>query len=424
MHESTPRGVGLHPSSTYIGRQPIVDRHRQLVAYELLFRSSVTATVADFDEIGRAAVRVMANTFASLGVDAVLGHARGFFNVTEDLLLSHSIEALPKDRVVLEILEDVPASAAVLARCRALHESGYSIALDDWREDDPREALLPWVSIVKVDLPAFAPRSLRALARHLRSSGVDLLAEKVETADQFALCRAAGFDLFQGYFFAAPMVLEGAEVDATRSTLLRVLQQISSNAEISTLVETFKQDARLGLSLLRLVNSAGQRKGMRLESIEAAVVHLGRQQLGRWVEILLYAGDSSAEPHNPLLTLAIHRGRLMEGLAAALDPENADAGQSERAFLVGMLSLADALLGRPLPQLVQELGLADSLAHALTAREGRLGSLLTLAEQVERGEVSRFEPVLEARGLDLPRLQSIDDAAYAWVHGVTAATGI
>ncbi len=404
--------------STFVGRQPIVDRDQHVVAYELLFRSSVTAEVADFDEIGRAAVRVMVNTFASLGMDAVLGKALGFFNLTEELLLSESILALPKERVVLEVLENVPATDEVVARCRELHAAGYQIALDDWIPNDPREALLPSASIVKVDLPAVDGKALRGLVRRLREHDVQLLAEKVETAEEFKACAKLGFDLFQGYFFARPIVLEGADLDATRATLIQVMQQISSEAETDVLVESFKHDAKLGLNLLRLVNTAGRAARVRLDTIEAAVRHLGRQQLGRWVAILLYAQGADGHMNSPLLVTAAHRGRLMELLVGASETSEADAGRAERAFLVGMLSLADALLGRPLDRLVEELRLADEVAMALVAREGQLGGLLTLAESVERGEVAKFEPELETRGLDLGVLQMIDDRAYAWVHGL------
>lgn len=404
--------------STFVGRQPIVDRDRHVVAYELLFRSSVTAEVADFDEVGRAAVRVMVNTFASLGMDAVLGKALGFFNLTEELLLSESIEALPRERVVLEVLEDVPATDAVVARCRALRAAGYEIALDDWLPDDPRAALLPHASIVKVDLPGVESRALRGLVRSLRDHDVRLLAEKVETAAEFEACAKLGFDLFQGYFFARPIVLEGADLDATRATLLQVLQQISCEAETDALVESFKHDAKLGLNLLRLVNTAGRSARVRLDTIEAAVRHLGRQQLGRWVAILLYAQGAEANMNNPLLTAAAHRGRLMELLVGASGTGAPDESRAERAFLVGMLSLAEALLGRPLDRLVEELRLADELASALVAREGQLGAMLQLAESVERGEIEKFEPELEGCGLDLGALQTIDNQAYAWVHGL------
>lgn len=405
---------------TFVGRQPIVDREQRVVAYELLFRSSAEVRFADFDEVGRAAVRVMVNTFAALGMDAVLGEARGFFNVTSEVFLSESIEALPRDRVVLEILENVEPTRAIQARCKELHAAGFTLALDDWVVDDPRECLLPWASVVKVDLPAVSRKDLRSVVRKLRSMNVQLLAEKVETAEEYEACRKLGFDLFQGYFFARPIVLEGAEVDASKATLLRLLQQITAGAEAATLVEPFKQDAKLGLNLLRLVNTAGRAARVRLDTIEAALRHLGLQQLGRWVTILLYAQGRGSDLRSPLLTAAAHRGRLMELVVDRATTLCDDGADAERAFLVGMLSLADALLGRPIENLVSELRLSDEIGRALTHHEGELGRLLSMTVAIEAGDVAKFEPELATRDLDFAALQELDNQAYAWVHGLIA----
>ena len=402
----------------FVGRQPIVDRDQHVVAYELLFRASRNAQIAEIDEVGRAAVRVMVNTFASMGMEAVLGQSDGFFNVNREVLLSDAIEALPRDRVVVEVLEDVPPDSEVIARCRDLHESGFRLALDDWIVDDPRTPLLAWADVVKVDLPAVPPRELRKLVRSLRDHDLRLLAEKVETTKQFETCHKLGFDLFQGYYFARPIVLEGKDVDAAKTTLIQLLQQISAEAESRLIVESFKQDAKLSLNLLRLVNTAGKSARVRLESIDDAVRHLGLQQLGRWVSILLYAQGDGSDLRSPLLTTAAHRGRLME-LVIDQTGASGDADlQRERAFLVGMLSLADALLGRSIEDLVRELRLGDEIARALTHHDGELGELLTLAEAVEQAQVEKFEDELERWHLDLDGLAKIEHDAYAWVHGL------
>ena len=407
----------------FVGRQPIVDRGRRVVAYELLFRASRDAQTAVFEEGGRAAVRVMVNTFASLGVEAVLGRCSGFFNVNRSVLLSDALEALPRERVVIEILEDVEADAEVIARCRALRSAGFRLAADDWVLDDPRQSLLPHVGIVKVDLPSVPERSLRKLVRELRRAEVLLVAEKVEEVEEFDRCVALGFDLFQGYFFARPVVLEGVDLDATRVTLVKLLQQITVEAPTDQLVETCKQDAKLGLNLLRLVNSAGRAARVELQTIEDAVRRLGLRQLARWVSILLYAQGDGGDLNSPLLTTAAHRGRLMEllvGRKAARAGRGASSGSAatERAFLVGMLSLADALLGRPLPELVRELRLGPETSQALLERQGPLGDLLSFAESIELADPTKFEGWLEDWDLDLASLQKLDDEAYAWLHGL------
>ena len=403
--------------AAFVGRQAIVDRDRRVVAYELLYRSSSTATVANFDEQNVAAVRVIANTFATLGEETVLGGNLGFFNVTREVLLSETIHALPKERVVIELLEQIEADREVVARCRALREAGYQIALDDWVHEDPRVGLLPCADIVKVDLPSVAKRDLRRVVRSLREGGKQLLlAEKVETQQEFETCHGLGFDRFQGYFFARPTVLEGVAIDPSQTTLLRLLQQISVGTDTAAIVESFKQDAKLGLNLIRLVNTAGNAVRVRLESIDDGVRTLGMRQLSRWISVLLFAGGRQGGARDPLLTLAAHRGRLMELLVEAATKKGVLRIERERAFLVGMLSLVDALLGRPIESIVQDLRLGPDIAQALTQHEGELGRLLSLAVAAERGDMVAIEGELEWLELSVAELQQHDHAAYAWLH--------
>ncbi len=407
---------------TFIGRQPIVDRDQHVVAYELLFRDSGTAQVAHFDEVGRAAVRVMVNTFASLGMDAVLGQSQGFFNVDRNVLLSEAVEALPRDRVVIEVLEGIEADEEIVARCRALQASGFTLAADDWIVNDSRVPLLPYVDVVKVDLPAVPPRELRKLVRSLREHDVPLLlAEKVETIEEFRTCHKLGFDRFQGFFFARPIVLEGADLDPGKATLIRLLQYITAGAESRLIVDAIKQDPKLGFNLLRLVNTAGSAVRVRLETIEDAVLHLGLKQLGRWVSILLYVQGDGSDLRSPLLTMAAHRARLMELVVDPHVDNPTSQSRRERAFLVGMLSLADALLGRSIEGLVRELRLGEETARALTHHEGELGGLLRLAEAVEQCELDKVETELADWNLDFSGLQQIEHDVYAWVHGLIAS---
>lgn len=403
---------------TFLGRQPIVDREQRVVAYELLFRASATAQSAEFEEVSRASVRVMVNTFASLGMRAVLGDALGFFNVDRSVLLSETIEALPAERVVIEILETVEVDETVLERCRALQEKGFQLALDDWIVGDPRDALLPFARIVKLDLPAIDPRDLRRLVRELRRFDLLLLAEKVETVEEFETCRKLGFDWYQGYFFARPSILEGAEVDSTQAILIRVLQLISSEADTHEIVDALKQDVKLGLNLLRLTNTAGMASRMRFDTIEDTVRYMGLDRLRRWVTILLFAQGDAAGLRSPLLLAAAHRGCLMERIAAHVATSDAPGPQRERAFMVGMLSMADALLRLSMSDLVRELRLSGPVASALTERGGDLGDLLGIVESIEKSDVEKFEPDLARWDLDLESLQEVEHAAYAWVHGL------
>jgi len=405
----------MNELQTFIGRQPIVDREGRTAAYELLYRASGTSRSARFEDYDHAATRVVVNTFVSLGVEAVLGPWRGFLNIPPGILRSDVIEALPADRVVLEILESVVPDAPVVERCRELKECGFEIALDDWVLDDPRQPLLEVADLVKVDLPQVPRSKLRGLLRGLRRHGVVTLAEKVEGADQFAYCHKLGFDLFQGYYFAEPTILSGRGVDPERLGLLDLLQRLSGGAETGEIADALKTHPAVALNLLRVVNSAAHGRAEKISRVEDAIVFLGRSQVRRWVAILLFAGDGPGGCQGPLLVAAAHRGRLMELLARRVS-EGSEAGLSDRAFLVGLLSLIDALLGAPMEEIVRGLGLEEAAEAALLGEPGLLGDLLALARDAERARFDSLERRLEGLGIPQPVFQQDEHAAYQWIH--------
>ncbi len=400
----------------FIGRQPIVDTRQCVVAYELLFRSSAAATAAVFAEQQNASVRVIANTFSTLGVNAVLGSSRGFFNVTYEVLMSEVIESMPRERVVVEVLENVRPTDEVIARCAELKEMGFSLALDDWVPDDPRRPLLEYAEVIKVDLPAVPPDDLKRMVRRLRRGGRQLLAEKVETREEFDACASLGFDLFQGYYFARPVVLEGASLDSNRATLLELLQKLQQEAPTEEIVDTLKRNVNLGLSLLHLVNSAALATRNKIGRIEDAVNYFGRLQLKRWITIMLFAGEVEGGMRSPLLLTAAHRGRLMEQSIARATDDGASETAMERAFLVGMLSLVDVLLSRPMEEIALDLSLDDEIRRALLKRTGTLGRLLFMIECMERAEFDAMAGLAGEFGLTLGDLQDEENLAYAWVH--------
>lgn len=216
----------------FIGRQPIVDRERRVAAFELLFRASADATCAEIGHPLEASARVIANTFASVGVEAVLGPYAGFINATTAMLLSGMVEALPPSKVVLEILEDVPGTPEILECCRALRRFGFRLALDDFTPTDPRRPLLEVADFVKIDVLDVRGRPLQQLVRALRGWPVCLVAEKVETPAQLARCRELGFELFQGYHLAPPVVLSRQAQDVARDVYRRLVAQAQGGAAV------------------------------------------------------------------------------------------------------------------------------------------------------------------------------------------------
>ena len=271
----------------FLGRQPILDRSQNLVAYELLFRSGSSLEADVIDDVS-ASASVIVNAYTELGLENVLGKRRGFINVNAELLMSDMIHLLPKKQVVLELLETITITDQVVNRCDELRRAGYQLALDDVVEmTDPIKRLLPLVNIVKIDLLGVAEGELMNLFGQFKSRKVLLLAEKVESIEQARQCREIGFDMFQGYHFARPQVITGKRADPSQLGLLRLLELVMSDAETVLIEQELKRYPTLTFNLVRMVNSAASGLSHEIDSLKQAIVALGRKQLQRWVQLLL-----------------------------------------------------------------------------------------------------------------------------------------
>lgn len=429
MHRAgPPRGVarlgGLARVNAYgrvfVGRQPILDRHERIVAFELLFRASAESQTAGLAEHRVGALRTIANTFATMGADAVLGTFTGFINVDRATLLDGPVEALPRDRVAIEILESVEVDEDVRRRCRWLRESGFSLALDDYVRGDPRESLLDLVDTVKVDLMAVDDRELDALVEELRVRGVTLLAEKVESRQQFERCRALGFDLYQGYYFARPTVIEGRRIDPGRVAALDLLRAARAGLDPDALAEKLARLPGLFENARRLAASAAFGSGD--ATPDDAMARLLSGQRERWLHVLLYAGEDPTGLGSPLLQLAAKRGRLMELLVLEAFGGGAGHGKDDRAFVVGAVSLAESLLDHPMSWIARELDLDEEMSQALVEREGRLGGLLRVTEALERGDFVAVEDLTGELGISPEHATRAELAAFRWVNDLARAT--
>lgn len=386
----------LTNNDIYLGRQPILDLNQRVVAYELLFRSGRANHAGVIDPM-LATAQVISYAFGELGIGAALGRSGCFINVDREMLMSDILELLPRERVTLEIIEDVVFDERVIQRCRVLKQAGYSLALDDFVYAPVYEAVFDLIDVIKVDITRQSPEEVRALGERFRHSKITMLAEKVETEDEYRLCRDAGYTLYQGYYFARPDLLVGKRAQTSKLAVLRLMGLIIAEADTNELIEGIKLDPGLSYGLLRLVNSASIGLRVRIDTLEQAVMQLGRKQIGRWLQLLLYANKPGAEQPCPLRALATQRSTLLEQLArlhAPTDPELAD-----RAYLIGMLSLLDALLDMPMPEVIEQLSLSDELRRALLEHEGELGQLLALAKMSETGDYDNAA-TLDALGLE------------------------
>jgi EAL and modified HD-GYP domain-containing signal transduction protein len=408
----------------WLGRQPILDLTGNTVAYELLFRSGDTgaANVVD-DRV--ATSTVISHAFSELGLASVLGQCRGFINFDAALLTSDVIELLPPERTMIELLETVEITTEVIERCRDLRSRGFSFALDDVVQLDAAHApILPLVDVIKVDIKETAADILPSLVTNVRTlpRRVKLLAEKVDTREQADYCRQLGFELFQGYFFARPVVLQGRRADPSRSVLLHLLQQSVGDAGNAEIEATFKQAPELSYKLMRLVNSVGIGSRYEIRSLSHALVILGRRQLQRWLQVLLFAHHGAGDFPSPLLHMAAARGKFLELLC---EQRRELQELCDQAFMTGILSLLDTLLEMPMQEAIADIALPAVVREALLGKHGPLGQMLRLAEALERSENEQVASLLEAHDLCstalLPQLQI---AALSWATGLgtTAAS--
>jgi EAL and modified HD-GYP domain-containing signal transduction protein len=380
----------------FLGRQPILGREQQLFAYELLFRNGVLSTDnrADILDPTQATATVIANAFVELSISDSLGPYRGFINVDHDFLFSDLIEALPAESMALNILESIMPTSEAVARCQQLHDMGFTLAIDDIVEiSEANRPLLALADIIRIDIMKMDAGRLHALVAELKPFGKKLLALKVESAELLTLCQSLGFDLFQGYYFAKPTIIVGKKLNPAQLSLVRLLALVMEDAETTAIESAFKLEPGLTVNMLRLTNSVGGGMASRITSLRHAITVLGRRQLQRWVQLLIYTNPKGeSQGVNPLLQLAATRGRLMELLAERLHFKNREF--ADHAFMVGIMSLMPTLLGVPMQEILAQLPVAQHVKQAFDDYTGQHGELLRLVEATEQTDVLATDEAL------------------------------
>ena len=401
----------------FLGRQPILDRIQEIVGYELLFRSA-DMDHAVFESYSHASANVITHALASFGIHEVLGGKFGFVNVHLGLLLSEMLELLPIGQTVLELLEMIELDGQVVERCRELKEMGFLLALDDHQYDAVNEDIYNVVDIIKIDILLTGIDALPDVVRQLRKYPVKLLAEKVETVKQFQICYDLGFDLFQGYFFARPVVLNRRKIDVSGLALMKLLQQLTIGASVDQIEITFKENPGLSYNLLKLVNSVALGMREKIKTLRHAILLLGINHLRRWTQLSLFAGHDSRSINHPLLELAAVRGRLMEIMLRQLAGRAASDEQAEAAFMVGILSLLDVLFETPMEEIISNLNLNDDVSSALLHRDGKLGKMLMLTEKLEVTDFDAVTVLLGECGVSLDQLLAAQLEAFNWRESI------
>jgi EAL and modified HD-GYP domain-containing signal transduction protein len=351
-------------------RQPIFDRSLQVFAYELLFRQGA-ATQADFSDGDMATRSVMLNAYTHSDTFRTLNNKPGLVNVSKIML-----KALPdvlREIMYIEVLEDYHADQDLMPLLAGLRSRGFKLVLDDFEAKDYRPELIELVDMVKIDVLATPPESVAPLLQRLRQHDVTLVAEKIEDHAMHQTCLAQGFDYFQGYFFCKPEPISGQQIDPDRMGMLMLLADLyRPDIGIDAIYKHVQRDTVLSFKLLQLVNSAFYRRANSIDSLHQAVMLLGLDRIRSWVTLINMSrlSDKPGELQREALTRAF----FCEYLASQQNMVTAESG-----FTVGLLSVLDAWLDRPMQRIVEQLPLSEEMKAALIRREGRLGALLGVA---------------------------------------------
>ncbi|THB77051.1 MAG: HDOD domain-containing protein [Desulfobulbaceae bacterium] len=377
----------------FVARQPILTKQKKLFGYELLFRTGMNNAFPDLDG-DIATSSLLSSSFFSSGIDKISGGRKSFINFTEALLLQGTPSMFPQEKIMIEILENIKPTDEVINACRELKKKGYTLALDDFEYSSEFNKLLSIIDVVKIDFMNTSANQIDEMLGYLKPYKCRLLAEKIETYQDFERARKMGFAYFQGYFFSKPEILRNKDIPPGKMTVLRLISEINrTEFNIDKLEKLINQDVAVSYKLLKYLNSAYFARLSPLKSIRQAIAYLGERGIRLFVSLIATSQLGEDKP-NELVRLSIVRARFLEKVGAHT---GRDSGEM---FMMGLFSLIDAMLDNPMDYLVSQLPLTEQVTEALVHRGGELAFYLELVETFETGDWQRYEEIRDEIGLD------------------------
>lgn len=404
----------------YVARQAIFDRKHHLYAYELLYRSDAVSNEFDGTEAASATAQVIANSLLSVGLENMLGGKKAFVNFDRTLLIGGFQAILPPDTLVVEILESVEPDTHVLEACGALRKQGYTIALDDFVQHPRQKALTDVAQMIKVDMRSTSRAEQQRLIQTYQPRGIAMLAEKVETHEEFEWARNAGYEYFQGYYFARPVVVRGRHIPAAKLACLRLLSEMqSSDLDFDRVQKLIAGDVALSFKLLRYANSALFAREAEIHTIHHALVILGESGIRHWAALAALPVLAKDKP-GELIVHSLVRARFCERVL-----QLAGTTRHQLGFLMGLFSCLDALIDLPLAEALLQVNLAPELQGALLGTAPKDDLFRNVFELVCHYEAGAWEAVatvtaaLGVKGSDVAEAYS---ASALWAHQSLRAT--
>jgi c-di-GMP-related signal transduction protein len=404
----------------FVARQPIFDRQRRLHAYELLSCSDFGESGPDNGDAG-ASAKLIANSLLSIGLDGIVGDRKAFLKFDRSLLVGGLHSILPPETLVVELVRSVQPDDEVLAACHNLRKDGYEIALDGMGPDPSVEPLLHVAGVIKIDTKALEKPEQRRVLENYRRPGLAIAAENVDTETEFEWAWRAGYDLFQGQFFARPNIVQGRQIPAAKVACIRLLSELQNESlDFDRLKNLISRDVALPYKLLRYVNSALLHGRAEIHSIEGALAALGEEGIRRWIPLATLPEMSKDRP-GELVTHSLVRASFCERIA-----QLAGVPDPNRAFLMGLFSMLDALVGAPLDRVLLEVGVDAAIRGALlgtAAEHDRLLDLYKSVRSYEAGDWPAVAALARALGVDPPSLAIAYSDSTLWAQHVLRLTG-
>lgn len=402
-------------TNLYVARQAILNKDKQTVAYELLFRDSFENQIPVLVNKYVATKKLLVNSMAVFGLDKLTGNKPAFINFTDKNIENGQVELLPPDKVYIEILEDVKISRTLLSTCKRLRNKGYKFALDDFVFTPDHWPLIKLASVVKIDFSITKTADARKSIRKTIPDNISLLAEKVETKKDYEQAANLGYDFFQGYFFCKPTIISKRTTVTNALSQILLLQEINrSMLNINELENIIKQDISLVHKLLKYINSPFIGLSYKISSIKQAIILLGKDKIRKWINIICLQELSQKYP-NELFAILLVRGKLCELIAANI---KIISGEKDTAFLVGILSLSDVLFGQPMEEIITELGVTEDIRAALLGKNNIFGSLLQIAKLYETANWQNIHSWCKFNNFSEKFLAELYSEAVIWSNSI------
>lgn len=395
----------------YAARQPILDINKSVYAYELLFRESLKNVFPDVSE-NEATSKMIDGLQTNLGLDTLTHDKLAFINFTHDTLIERFPLMLPNDQVVVEVLETVRPGKKLLAAVKEIKEAGYIVALDDYIHEPVWKHFYPFVDIIKIDWQEMGMDEIKQVITAIKPyPQIKLLAEKVETHEDYQTAVDLGFSYFQGYFFSKPEVMKGYSLQPSQLALAQLMSEMAEEEpDVNKITRAFEMDVNMSFKLLRYAQSSlFQRSQQEISNIKQAIVAIGQQELRRFVSLMFTAQFKTNKPHE-LTVMSLTRAKFCESMAA-LPGQRSDKSS---AFLVGLLSLLDAMLDTSLDELLSKLPLSEEIKKALINGEGVMADYINLIRRYEQAEWEEAYFISMKIRLDSDRTATCFQEAQTW----------